>query len=202
MKEKKIINDRIKRMELEEFLAKTFARAGYSRCHIQPTALATRIIIFAQKPGIIIGRSGKTVDMLTETIKNKFGIENPQLEIEEVENPFLDAQIVANYISSAIERGLNYKRVAHMVLENTMDAGAVGIAIKIGGKIGGAMARVEKFSAGYMKWSGDPAHTLVQKAYARAQVKLGTIGIQVRILTKLPEAVDINEKEGIKKAIG
>ncbi|MBU4123930.1 MAG: 30S ribosomal protein S3, partial [Nanoarchaeota archaeon] len=78
------------------------------------------------------------------------------------------------------------KRVANMTIQKVMNSGALGIAIRISGKVGGAMARTEKFLEGYLKFSGDTAETLVDKAYSRAQVKLGTIGIQVRILTQLP----------------
>ncbi|MBU5575275.1 MAG: 30S ribosomal protein S3 [Candidatus Aenigmatarchaeota archaeon] len=194
MKEKKIVQDKIKRMMLEEFLKKEFSKAGYSKCEIQHTPLATRIIIWVQKPGIIIGRSGKTIEYLTEVLKSQFNIENPQFEIEEVKNPFTDAQIVADYIASAIQRGLNYKKVINTAIQNCMAAGAIGIAVRISGKLGGAMGRTEKFSAGYLKFAGAPADNIVQKAYSKAQVKLGTIGIQVRILNEKPEELLLLEK--------
>jgi small subunit ribosomal protein S3 len=199
MIERKIIKNNINKLKLEEYLEKEFSRAGYSRCEIQHTPLATRIIVWVQRPGLIIGRSGKTIDALTETVKKMFGIENPQFEIQEVTNPFTDAQIVADYIASMIQRGGNYKKACYTAMQNCMDAGAVGIAIRISGKLGGAMGRTEKFSAGYLKFAGAPADEAVQKGYARAEVKLGTIGIQVRILNKMPEDVELAKKisEGV-----
>ena len=185
-KEKGFVQDNMKRIELEEYMSKEFSRAGYSHSEIQRTPLATRIVIWAQKPGLVIGRGGKNIENMTRLLKSKFGIDNPQLDVQEIENPDLDAEIVSKQIKSGIERGLNYKRIANLTIRRVMESGAVGIAIRISGKIGGAMGRVDKFSSGYLKYAGDPAETLVSKAYSRAQVKLGTIGIQVRILVDKP----------------
>lgn len=195
--EKQFVNESIRRMQIEEFLTNEFAKAGYSHCEIQRTPLSIRITVYAHKPGLIIGKGGKNIDAITEVIKNKFGFENPQLDVQEISNPYLDPHIVAKQIATALEHGLNYKRVANLTLERVMDAGAVGVAIRIGGKLGGEMGRIEKFSAGYLKYAGDPAETDVKRAYAKAQVKLGTIGIQVRILTEAPKEITAIEK--IKK---
>jgi len=186
--EKKFIRENIKLSDVETFLAKEFARAGYSHVDISRTPVSTRVTVWAQKPGMVIGRGGKTIDALTETLKTKFGMENPALEVNEVENPDLDARIVAEQIVGGIERGLNYKRVVQMTLQRVMQSGAVGVAIRISGKVGGEMSRTEKFNAGYLKYAGDPAEKL-DKAYARAEVKLGTIGIQVRILKDEPKEI-------------
>ncbi|MBU5557815.1 MAG: 30S ribosomal protein S3 [Candidatus Aenigmatarchaeota archaeon] len=185
-KEKQFIIEAQKRAEIEEFLSKEFARAGYSHSEIARTPLAMRITVWAHKPGMIIGRGGKNIDALTTILKERFGIENPQLEVQEVQNPDLDPEIVAKQIAAALERGLKHKRIAHLAMQRVMDAGAAGVAIRIAGKLGGDMSRVDKFSAGYLKYSGEPAARDVRTAYASAQVKLGTIGIQVRILTKAP----------------
>ncbi len=192
--EKKFVAQAIKRSEVEKFLEQEFSRAGYSHTEIQRTPMAMRITVYAHKPGMIIGRGGKNIDRITEVLKEKFGFENPQLDIQEIENPNLDAKVVSKQIASAIERGLNYKKVVNMTVRKVMDSGAIGIAIRIAGKIGGAMSRTEKFNEGYLKFAGDTAETLVDKAYARAEVKLGTIGIQVRILTKMPSDRTTMEK--------
>jgi len=191
--EKKFIKEHIKLSQVEEFLANEFARAGYSHVDIARTPVATRVTVWAQKPGIVIGRGGKTIDALTQTLKEKFKMENPALDVREVENPDLDAHIVAKQIATAIERGLKYKRVAQLALQRVMDAGAVGVAIRISGKVGGEMARTEKFSAGYLKFAGEPAERL-SVGYATAMVKLGTIGVQVRILTEPPKELVAVEK--------
>ena len=186
--EKKFIRENIKLSDVETFLAKEFGRAGYSHVDISRTPVSTRVTVWAQKPGMVIGRGGKTIDALTETLKTKFALENPALEVQEVESPDTDARIVAEQIVGGIERGLNYKRVVQFAIQRVMQAGAVGVAIRISGKVGGDMSRTEKFSSGYLKYAGDPAERL-NKAYATANVKLGTIGIQVRILNEEPKEI-------------
>jgi small subunit ribosomal protein S3 len=186
--EKRFIKENIKLSDVETFLSKEFSRAGYSHVEISRTPVSTRVTVWAQKPGMVIGRGGKTIDALTETLKTKFGMENPALDVQEVENPDLDARIVASQIVSSIERGLQYKRVVQFTLQRVMQAGAVGVAVRMAGKLGGEMSRTEKFSAGYLKYAGEPAEQL-SKAYATAMVKLGMIGVQVRILTEEPKEI-------------
>lgn len=191
--EKKFIKEHIKLSQVEEFLEKEFSRAGYSHVDIARTPVATRVTVWVQKPGIVIGRGGKTIDALTETLKTKFGMQNPALDVQEVENPYLDARIVGQQIVSSIERGLNYKRVVQFMMQKVMDSGAVGVAIRIGGKVGGEMSRIEKFSSGYLTYAGEPAEKL-GKSYSTAMVKLGAIGIQVRILKEMPEEMQAAER--------
>lgn len=185
-KEKQFIVEAQKRSEIEEYLAKEFSRAGYSHSEIARTPLAMRITIWAHKPGMIIGRGGKNIDALTELLKQRFGIQNPQLEVQEVQEPDLDAEIVAKQIAAAIERGLKHKRIAQFAMQRVMDSGAAGVAIRIAGKLGGEISRIDKFSTGYLKYSGEPAERDVKVGYASAQVKLGTVGVQVRIMMKAP----------------
>ncbi len=199
--EKRFVKEAIRDRDVEEFLANEFTRAGYSHCEIQRTPLSIRITVYAHKPGLIIGRGGKNIDAMTQTLKEKFGFENPQLDVQEVRDPNLDPLIISKWIASSIERGLNYKRVANLALEKIMGAGAVGTAIRIAGKIGSDMARVEKFSAGYLKYSGDISDSVVRKAYAQANVKLGIIGIQVRILTEYPKELEFAERIGAEEGI-
>ena len=191
--ERKFISEAIRRAQVHEYLAVEFARAGFSHAEISRTPVATRVTVWVQKPGIVIGRGGKTIDALTETLKVRFGLENPQLDVQEVEQPDLDAAIVARQIAAAIERGLNYKRVVQFTMQRVMEAGAAGVAIRIAGKTGGEISRREKFSAGYLKYAGEPAEQL-SKGYATACVKLGDIGIQVRILVEEPKELVAIEK--------
>jgi len=188
--EKRFVKEGIRNRDVEEFLANEFARAGYSHSEIQRTPLSIRITVYAHKPGLIIGRGGKNIDALTQTLKEKFGFENPQLDVQEIKNPESDPHVIAKWIASAIERGLNYKRVANIALERVMAAGAAGIAIRIAGKLGTDMARTEKFSDGYLQYSGEPSESMVKTSYAQANVKLGTIGIQVRIMMEKPKELE------------
>jgi small subunit ribosomal protein S3 len=193
------VKEGIRNRDVEEFLATEFATAGYSHCEIQRTPLSIRITVYAHKPGLIIGRGGKNIETLTQALKEKFGFENPQLDIQEVMNPDLDPFVISKWIASSIERGLNYKRVANIALERVTAAGAAGVAIRIAGKLGSDMARKEKFSSGYLIYSGDPAETMVKTAYAHAIVKLGAIGIQVRIVIETPKDLEIMKRIEEKK---
>jgi len=192
--EKKFIGESIRRLQVEDILSKRFSRAGYSHTEIHRTPLSMRITIYAQKPGLIIGRGGRNIESVTKMIKEEFGFENPQLDVQEVTEPNLDPHIITRQIMSALERGLHYKRVANITIQKVMNSGAAGVAVRISGKMGGAMGRTEKFSAGYLKYSGDPAETLVKKSNGTAHVKLGTIGVQVRILKEKPYELEAFEK--------
>jgi small subunit ribosomal protein S3 len=190
--ERFFVNEGIKEAELESFLREKFDKAGYSHADIQRTPLGTRIIVYAEKPGLVVGKAGRRIEEITQEIKEKFDLENPMLDVKEVENPFLDAQIVASKIAKAIEKGGFYKKVANYYMDKIMEAGAIGVEIRIAGKLGGERSRFQTFKQGYIKHSGYYADTLVQTGFATALVKLGMIGVRVKILTQIPE--DLNEK--------
>jgi len=189
--EKLFVKEGIKEAEVEEFLAKRFDKAGYSHTEIQRTPLGTRIVVYAHKPGLVIGRSGKRIYEISDEIKAKFGFENPLVDVKEVENPMLDAKIVSKRIASALEGGINFKKVANFYLDKVMEAGATGISIKIAGKLAGSeRSRFQKFKRGFVAYSGDYADTLVDKGYATASIKPGSIGIQVKIMKSMPKEVE------------
>ena len=96
--EKHFIKEGMREAQIEEFLMNRFDRAGYSHIEIQRTPLGTRIIVFANRPGLVIGRSGARIKEITEEIKTRFKLENPMLDVKEINNPFLDAQVVAGRI--------------------------------------------------------------------------------------------------------
>jgi len=197
--EKMFVKEGIKEAEVEEFFAQKFAKAGYSHTEIQRTPLGTRIIVFAHKPGLVVGRSGRRIYEISDEVKQKFGFENPLVDVKEVENPFLDSNIVAQRIAKALEKGINYKKVANYYLQKVLDAGAVGIQIKIGGKLGGEKARFQKFQRGFIAHSGDYAETLVQRGIAQGSIKPGIIGIQVKIMKESPKEVSYIQPAEEKK---
>ncbi len=198
-KEIKFIKEGIRAVLIEEFLKSQFQRADYSHIEVSKTPLGTRIIIFANRPGIIIGRGGEKIRAITEHLRDKFKLDNPQLDVKEVENPDLDAQIIARQIASSLERGLNHKRVANMTIKRVMDAGAVGIQIRIAGKLGGEKSRTEKFTQGYLQHSGETAERLVSKGKAEALLKPGKVGVQVQIMGINIEQ-ELKEQERKKEA--
>lgn len=194
--ERLFVKEGIKSAEVEEFLAKRFEKAGYSHTEIQRTPLGTRIIVYAHKPGLVIGRSGKRIYEITDEIKQKFGFENPLVDVKEVDNPMLDAKIVSQRIARALESGINFKKVANFYLDKVTEAGATGISIHIGGKLAGSeRSRFQKFKRGFVAFSGDYAQTLVDKGSAQASIKPGIIGIQVKIMKNMPKEVEWKEKK-------
>ncbi|MDT7858977.1 MAG: 30S ribosomal protein S3 [Candidatus Aenigmarchaeota archaeon] len=193
--ERIFIKQGIKEADLQEYLKKKFEHAGYSRAEIEGTPIGTRIIIYAYKPGLIIGRSGRKIDELVEEIKEKFKIENPLIDVREVTNPYLDANIVARRIARAIERGINYKKVALYYLYQIMKAGAVGALIVISGKImGKERSRRVKFKDGFIATSGEYAERFVDKAQAQALIKFGIVGVEVRIMKEMPKEFIFEKK--------
>jgi len=200
MIERQFITQKIKEQQIQEFIAKYLDKAGYSHTEIQKTPLGEKIIIYTSRPGLVVGRKGENIRKLTETLKNKFKMENPQIEIGEIENQFLDVQFVADRIVSTFERfgSKSFKSIGYKTLQNIMDAGAIGAEIVISGKVPSARAKSWRFSAGYLKKSGDISENKVKKVWTAANLKSGTIGIKVRIMTpdiQLPDRVEIRKKE-------
>jgi small subunit ribosomal protein S3 len=187
--EKKFVEDGLKKARLNDFLASRLERAGYGGMVINRTPQGTQITIFAEKPGMVIGKSGKTIKKLTSDVK-QFKLDNPQIEVKEVEKPELNAQMMANRLASALERGWYFRKAGNSTLLQIMDAGALGCEIVLAGKLTGPRKRTQKFVEGYIKHSGKAAEEIVDKGFAVAKKKLGIIGVKVRIVppgVKLPD---------------
>lgn len=199
---KKLVEQKIKDYQIKEFISQNMKQVGLSSSKLQMTPLGEKIVIRAARPGLIVGRKGESIKKLTSQLKKKFNLENPQIEIEEVENPNLDAPIIAERMVNSLERfGLaRFKAIGHRVLEDVMNAGALGIEVLMSGKIPSARARRWRFYQGYLKKSGNVALTEVRTAYADAQLKSGTVGIQVRIMPpiELPDKIKFRSEEEIK----
>ena len=194
MIERKFIEDHIKSLEIEEYLAKVLEKADYSHTDIQITPLSTRLVVHVGRPGIAIGRAGKNIEMITNILSEKFGVKNPQLDIQSIENPDLDATYVAHQISSAIERYVKPNRITNIYLRNIMRAGAYGAEIQISGKISGGRGRTDKKQVGYIKKSGEFVIDNVDRGFSVARMKPGVLGIKVMIMKNLPESMLIEKR--------
>ncbi len=193
--ERAFVKEGIKESGIEEFLREKFERAGYSHTEIQRTPLGTRIIVYAHSPGLVIGGSGRRINELTEEIKEKFGFENPLIDVKEVDQPFLDSNIVARRIAHSLERGINFKKVANYYVEKIMEAGAIGVSIRLAGKLAGSeRSRFQKFRAGFIAHSGEYAERLVDRGFAKAMLKPGMVGIQVKIMKEPIREVEFKEE--------
>ena len=134
---------------------------------------------------------------LQRRLQEDFDLENPQLEVEEIEESRTNAQVMASRLASSLERGWFFRRAGHSTVQNIMDAGARGCIVILSGKITGARHRVEKFQKGHIKYCGETALELMDVGFSTAVKKLGTIGCTVRIMrpgTKLPHEITIQER--------
>lgn len=204
MIERKIVDTRMREFLIEKYVLESLQKVGYSKTKVQKTPLGEKIIIYASRPGLIVGKKGLNIKNLTKNLKSKFKLENPQIEINEVKQPSLDAQIVAEKIQSTLERfgSKRFKGVGHKSLADVMRSGALGCEILITGKIPSARAKRWRFYQGYLKKSGDVAMSQVNVAYTYARLKTGTVGIQIRIMlpdTKLPDVVNMKKTEVIEE---
>lgn len=200
MIEREFVKEKIKEFQIQEFVASKLSGAGHSHTQLKRTPLGDKIIISASRPGLVVGRKGENIRDLTEALRKKFKLENPQLEISEIENPFLDAQVIAESITTSLERfgTSRFKRIGYSTLEAVMNAGALGVEILMSGKIPGARARTWRFWQGYMKKSGSVSQSQINRAIKQANLKTGVIGIVVRVLTKdvkLPDAIKVIGEE-------
>ena len=203
MIERKFVAKKIKEQQIEEFISQTLKNVGHSHTSLQRTPVGEKVVIYASRPGLVVGRKGENIKKLTNTLKRKFNLENPQIEIAEVEQPNLDAQIVAERIASTIERfGIQkFKAIGHKTMTDVMNAGALGIEIVISGKVPSARAKSWRFYAGYLKKCGDIAIMGVRKADSQAQLKTGIIGVKIKIMPpdiKLPDDIELTEQPEIK----
>jgi len=195
--ERKFVAQKIKEFQIEEYIRDSLKNVGHSQTKMVKTPLGERIVISASRPGLIVGRKGQNIKQLTKTLKKRFYLENPQVEISEVENPNLDAHIVAEKIVDALEKfgSGKFKAIGHKIMGEVMRAGALGIEIVVSGKVPSARAKSWRFFSGYLKKCGDIAGS-IRKVNAQAKLKTGIIGIKVSIMPpdiKLPDDVRLVE---------
>ena len=194
MIEKDFVTEGLRRTRIDEYFEKELERAGYGGMDVQVTPLGTMVVLYAERPGMVIGRGGKNVRSITNTLKNEFGLDNPQIEVKEVGTPELNPKIMAYKIANMLQRGMHFRRVAYSTIRRIMGAGAQGVEVTISGKIRGSRSAVAKFVEGYIKKCGEPSIRFVEEGFATVQLKPGVLGIYVRIMppeTVLPDTVEI-----------
>ncbi|OKY78892.1 MAG: Ribosomal protein S3 [Candidatus Methanohalarchaeum thermophilum] len=200
--EERFIEEGLRKAEIDEFLRNELEREGYGGIEINRTPTGTQIILYVEKPGMVIGKGGKRINELTNKFEEEIDVEDPSIEVKEVDNPNKNAQVVAQRLANALERGWYFRKAGYSTLRDIMDAGALGAQIVLSGKLTGSRSRVEKFTEGYIKYSGQPAKDIVDEGQAVAKKQLGTIGVTVRIINEnatLPDEVEIVEPEEIEE---
>jgi small subunit ribosomal protein S3 len=202
--EQQFIDNGLQRTQIDEFFADELSRAGYGGMEVAKTPMGTQIVLKAEKPGMVIGKGGKNIRKITTELEERFDLDDPQVDVQEVDEPDLNAQIVADRLANALERGWYFRKAGHTTIDRIMDAGALGAEIVLSGKVTGARSRVEKFNRGYIKHNGEPAETIVDSGVATAVMKLGTIGVRVKIIppnAELPDDFRVAEDADIEALI-
>jgi len=177
----------MRELEISDFLERELTRAGFGGAEIMRTPLGTRIIIYAMKPGVVIGRRGTNIRELTRILEEKFELFNPQIAVSEVEIPELNPNIMASRIADALQRGIHFRRTGFWALNQIMRAGAMGCEVIIKGKLTSRRHRYEKYREGYIPRVGDPAKKNVHVATVAVKMRPGIIGVSVKIIP--PDAV-------------
>ena len=193
---KYFVKENARRAEIDEYLSQDLKRAGYSKVEMTKTPLGTRVVVYAAKPGLVIGRRGQSIRDLTQVLEQRFGVENPQISVATLEAPELDPKVVASQIAMALQRGIHFRRAAYWALQRTIEAGALGVEISIRGKLTTDRARYEKYKAGYLPSVGDAITRIVRFAVVDTQLKQGLFGISVRLMppnVRLPDRPVIKE---------
>jgi small subunit ribosomal protein S3 len=166
-------------IELRKLISKELQSAGVSRIEIERSANKIEISVYTAKPGIVIGKRGTNVDTLKSALEKKTG-KKIKLNIKEISQPELDAQLVAESIGEQITKRVSYKRAMKQAVQRAMRLGAQGVKIRCSGRLAGAeMARVHEEAEGRV-----PRHTLradIDYAQVHAHTTYGRIGVKVWI---------------------
>ncbi len=192
---KKIIQDNILKVKVDELLAEEYEQAGYGGITLTKTPLGTQINLYAMRPGRVIGKRGSAIRKASERLELELGLPNPQITVVEVEVPELDPRIMAARIANALERGIHYRRALFWSLRRTMESGALGCEILLKGKLRSDRGRYEKVVDGYIPKAGEPAQRYVRRAVIHVKQKKGTFGVTVIIVppdAKFPDKVDLS----------
>ena len=181
--------------QIREILKKKLETASVPRIQIERAASRCRITIFTARPGVVIGRKGAEIDKIKEDLSKMTGKE-VYVDIQEIKQPEIDAQLVAESIALQLERRVSYRRAMKKAVQTAMDFGAEGIKIRCAGRLGGAeIARVEKYLQGRV-----PLHTLranIDYGFAEANTMYGKLGVKCWVCKGdiKPEKKEIRQQE-------
>jgi small subunit ribosomal protein S3 len=168
-----LLND----LQVRAYVEKKLSHASVSKVLIERPAQNARVTIYTARPGIVIGKKGEDVDRLRKDVSEMMGVP-VQINIEEIRKPDLDAKLIADSVSSQLERRVMFRRAMKRAVQNAMRQGAQGIKIQVGGRLGGAeIARSEWYREGRV-----PLHTLradIDYGTSEALTTYGIIGVKV-----------------------
>lgn len=184
-------------LKVRAYLQKKLAQAGISRIQIDRPARNARVTVFTARPGVIIGKSGKEVELLRDEVSKIVNVP-VHVSIEEVRKPEIDAKLVAESVAQQLERRIMFRRAMKRAVTTALRAGALGIKISVSGRLGGSeIARTEWYREGRV-----PLQTFradIDYALAEAFTTYGVIGVKVwifkgEVLGDKPAPGEITEK--------
>ncbi len=193
--ERKFVEERVRKLRVKEWVVDEVRNAGFGGIDIVRTPLGTQVTLFVERPGLVIGRGGRRIKKLTDKLK-EFGLDNPQVAVDEIEKPEFNAQLMASLLARALERGWYFRKAGYRFLYRIMEAGAKGCEIEISGKLTSERARTEKFVAGTIVHTGEPAESMVNEGFDIAIKKLGVYGVKVRVIppdAELPDEIHVKD---------
>ncbi len=192
--ERKFIQEGVRRVLLKDYLIQESQRAGFGGLDISRTPMGTRVTLVCERPGIIIGRRGELIKQLTQTLAERFHVDNPQIEVQEERQPNLNAQLMAEKLAATLERGWHFRRAGHSTVRRIMESGARGCQVVLSGKLTGERHRTERFKAGMIKYCGQASLFQMGRGFAQAKLKPGVIGVSVWIMrpdARMPDEIRI-----------
>lgn len=190
-------------IEIRKYVKKTFSTAGIATIEIERASNRAKVIIHTARPGIIIGRKGADIDRLRDDLQDRTKKE-VYIDIKEVKNPAIEAQLVAENIAFQLEKRIAFRRAMKKAVQQAMTGGALGIKVKCAGRLGGAeMSRTEGYKEGKV-----PLQTFradIDYGFTEALTTYGLIGVKAwvykgDILEKRPVEAEVTDgvvsKEG------
>ncbi|MFW9777964.1 MAG: 30S ribosomal protein S3 [Candidatus Heimdallarchaeota archaeon] len=192
--QKNFIHKNMQYVQVMEYLNEELKLAGQGRIEIHKTPMGHRVVIHAVRLGIVIGRRGRNVRKITDILEHVYGLETPQLEVRDLENPHLNSRVMAGRLISQIQKGFHFRRAGYALVRRIMGANARGCEITIKGKLTSQRARAEVFRDGFVAKCGEPADKFVDSAVMEVTLKQGVIGVHVKIMqpdATLPDDAEI-----------
>ena len=172
-------NNLIEDYNLRKMLKEKLNQAGISHIDLQRAGEKLHVIVYTAKPGIVIGKGGAGVEALKKEVEEFTG-KQVQLDIIEIKNPDIDAQLVAENIAQQLEKRVSFRRAMKQTIGRAMKSGAKGIKTTVSGRLGGAdIARSEGYHEGSIPLQTLRAH--IDYGFAEAKTTYGRIGVKVWI---------------------
>jgi len=202
--EKKIIEQKVNELRVKEWLKKEYQDLGYAGSYLEKTPLGMKITISSSKPGLIIGRGGSNIEKICKTLEKKFGMDSPHVEVRQIEVPELNPHVMANIVArQLLSYGTTkFKAIGHRNLQKIMRAGAKGAEIIIAGRVPSARSRRWRFYGGHLPKTGDIAVECVLISQKHEKLKVGIVGVTVKILppgVRMPDEVILKTKVEVEE---